>query len=91
MLLLCFLAQVIVSMMRYDMLEPKNCSKVFIIDSLHNLTVACVTTVSRRQYAYILELRGPELTHSQGYGGRFRFFPGLKALKEYKKGPEDIP
>ena len=41
-LLLCFLAQVIVSMIRYDMPELKQRSTKFIIDSLQNLTVTYI-------------------------------------------------
>ena len=41
-LLLCFLAQVIVSMIRYEMPELKQRSTKFIIDSLENLTVTYV-------------------------------------------------
>lgn len=41
-LLLCFLAQVIVSMVRYEMPELRQRSTKFIIDSLQNLTVTYV-------------------------------------------------
>ena len=41
-LLLCFLAQVIVSMVRYEMPELRKRSTRFIIDSLQNLTVTYV-------------------------------------------------
>lgn len=41
-LLLCFLAQVTVSMMRYDMLELRKRSTRFIIDSLQNSTVTYI-------------------------------------------------
>ncbi|MGE4212705.1 MAG: transposase [Candidatus Methanomethylophilaceae archaeon] len=41
-LLLCFLAQVIVSMIRYEMPELRKRSTKFIIDSLQNLTVTYV-------------------------------------------------
>ena len=40
--LLCFLAQVIVSMVRHEMPEPRKRSTRFIIDSLQNLTVTYV-------------------------------------------------
>ena len=41
-LLLCFLAQAIVSMVLYEMLELRKRSTKFIIDSLQNLTVTYV-------------------------------------------------
>ena len=41
-LLLCFLAQVIVSMVCYEMPEQRKRSTKFIIDSLQNLTVTYV-------------------------------------------------
>lgn len=41
-LILCFLAQAIVSMVLYEMLELRKHSTKFIIDSLQNLTVTYV-------------------------------------------------
>ena len=53
-LLLCFLAQVIVSMVRYEMPELRKRSTRFIIDSLQNLTVTYVydrKQATRRVYS----------------------------------------
>jgi len=51
---LCFLAQVIVSMVRYEMPELRRRSTRFIIDSLQNLTVTYVydrKQATRRVYS----------------------------------------
>jgi transposase len=54
--LLCFLAQVIVSMIRYEMPEPRKRSTKFIISPLQNLTVTYIydrKRTTRRKYSNI--------------------------------------